>query len=171
MGGCWLLLCRLKEERQRAREERIRHTNEQIARIKQRQRETEQKQEQWNQLQPYILTAASVAVALIGYFIYQYFTWCELRMLHPVDVSLPGCYSSPLAWTFCRPKNCWQQQKQTDREDDRRTLNTNGSRGWSQIGGEDGQMLKMGRWRRRWRRWHYFLHLSVFTIIFSVFSG
>jgi len=64
----------LKQERQRAREERIRHTNEQIARIKQRQRETEQQQERWNQLQPYILTAASVVVALLGYFVYQYFT-------------------------------------------------------------------------------------------------
>jgi len=65
---------RLKQERQRAREERIRHTNEQIARIKQRQHETEQEREQWNQLQPYILTAVSVAVALLGYFVYQYLT-------------------------------------------------------------------------------------------------
>jgi len=65
---------RLKQERQQAREERIRHTNEQIARIKQRQRETEQERERWLQLQPYVVTAASVAVALLGYFIYQYFT-------------------------------------------------------------------------------------------------
>jgi len=64
---------RLKQERQRAREERIRHTKEHIARIKQRQRETEEEREQWIQLQPYIVTAASVAVALLGYFVYQYF--------------------------------------------------------------------------------------------------
>jgi len=65
---------RLKEERQRVREERIRHTNEQIARIKQRQRETEQERERWNQLQPYLVTAVSVAVALLGYFVFQYLT-------------------------------------------------------------------------------------------------
>jgi len=69
------LICdRLKLERQKAREERIRHTNEQIARIKKRQRETECEQERWNQLQPYILTAVSVSVALLGYLLYQYFT-------------------------------------------------------------------------------------------------
>jgi len=65
---------RLKQERARAREERIRHTNEQIARIKQRQRETESERELWNQLQPYIITVTSVAVALVGYLIYQYLT-------------------------------------------------------------------------------------------------
>ena len=73
--SCWLIRARLKQERQKAREERIRHTNEQIARIKLRQRETEQQQEQWNKLQPYILTAASVTVALLGYLVYQYLTW------------------------------------------------------------------------------------------------
>lgn len=106
MMAVWLLCDRLKQERQRAREERIRHTNEQIARIKQRQRETEQQQERWNQLQPYILTAASVVVALLGYFVYQYFTWCV------VDQSAANCppavtyYISELM-LYCKLNGIW----------------------------------------------------------------
>jgi len=90
---------RLKQERQRAREERIRHTNEQIARIKQRQRETERESERWNQLQPYILTAATVAVALVDYFVYQYFTWYIVDQLTAIISNLLSVWVDVVLWT------------------------------------------------------------------------